>query len=292
MKALILLVSLGLGIAPAQTAPAPQAAASFPNLPEETVIATFPDGGTLTMGEFKRIYAAMPPNLQQMAMQSREEFLNEYSMLRDLTKIADEKKLDQQSPFKEALAFSRLMTMGQAAMVDANRSVNIENSDLDKRYAANREKYKQVRIKAIRVSFEPTEEKAKAKAERLTVQARRGADFVRLVRENSADADSRAKDGDFGVIRLNDSNDAVRLAVFALKQGEVSDPVRQQNGFYIFRAEEITYRPLSEVRNDVFGELQAEQYRVWADRISADSRVKNVNPAFLGHPQNPPKSQP
>jgi peptidyl-prolyl cis-trans isomerase C len=293
MKALFLFGCLGLGMAFAQTppAPAPQPAASMPDLPEDTVIATFPDGGTLTMRDFKLLYAALPPNLQQMALRNRQEFLNEYSMLRDLTRLAEQKKLDLESPQKEALAFSRLMVLGQAAMVDANRSVEVANGATEKRYETNREKYKQVRVKVIRVAFLPDEEQAKAKAERLAAEARRGADFVKLVRENSADEETRKKDGDFGVVRLSDGNDAVRLAVFSLKKGEISDPVRQQNGFYIFRAEEISYRPFSEVRGEIFGELQAEQYKSWLDGVNSRSQVKKVNPAFLGDAPKPPKSQ-
>jgi len=273
-------------------APAPQPAVAMPNLPEETIIATFPDGTTLTMGEFKLLYAALPPNLQQMALRNRQEFLNEYSMLRDLTRIADRKKLDLDSPQKEALAFGRLTVMAQAAMADANRTVEIEDSAVEKRYAANRDKYKQVKVKVIHVAFLPSEEQAKAKAERLSAEGRRGADFVKLVRENSADETTRAKDGDYGVVGLSDGNDAVRMAVFSLKKGEISDPVRQPTGFFIFRAEEISYRPLSEVRGEIFGELQTEQYRSWLDGVSRDSQVKSVNPAFLGDAPKPPKSQP
>src|SRR5262249_405012 len=64
MKALFLLGCLGLGILKAQTSPAPQPPAVMPNLPDETVLATFPDGTTLTMAQFKALFAALPPNLQ------------------------------------------------------------------------------------------------------------------------------------------------------------------------------------------------------------------------------------
>jgi peptidyl-prolyl cis-trans isomerase C len=292
MRVFLLFGCLGLAILQAQTPAAPQPAASLPNLPDETVIATFPDGTGFTMGQFRALYTALPPNLQQMAIENRKEFLNEYSMMRELTRIAEEKKLDRDGPYKEALAFSRMMVLMQAALLDSNRSVAVDDRAIEKRYTANREKYRQVRIKAIRIAFVPDEAKAKAKAEQLVAEARRGADFVKLVRDNSADDASRAKDGDFGVVRLSDSNDAVRLAVFALKQGEVSDPVRQQNGFYIFRAEEIGYRPLSEIRGDIFAELQAEGHKAWLDGINEKSKVRSVNPAFLSDPQKPPKSQP
>jgi peptidyl-prolyl cis-trans isomerase C len=291
MKALFLLGCLGLGVLQAQKTPPPQPPAVMPKLPDETLIATFPDGTTLNMAQFKTLFAALPPNLQQMALQNRQEFLDEYSLMRDLTKIADQKKLDQESPYKEMLAFARVMVLMQAAMADANRSVSVEDSAVEKRYTANREKFKQVRVRAIRIALLPTEAEAKAKAERIAAEARRGADFGKLVRENSADEASRSKGGDYGVIRLSDGNDAVRLAVFSLKHGEISDPVRQQGGFYIFRAEEVSYQPLSEVRGQIYAELQTEQYRTWLDGISGKSKVQSVNPAFLAEPPKDPKSQ-
>ena len=45
--------------------------------------------------------------------------------------------------------------------------------------------------------------------------------------------------------------DAIRTAIFALKAGEVSAPVKQPNGFYLFRAEEVSAQPLAEVQEEV-----------------------------------------
>ena len=73
---------------------------------------------------------------------------------------------------------------------------------------------------------------------------------MKLVKENSDDETSRAKDGDFATLRSSDNiPDAFRATVFALKKGEVSEPLKQPNGFYLLRAEEVTVRPLSEVRD-------------------------------------------
>jgi len=38
----------------------------MPDLPDDTVVAIFGDGTKFTMGEFRSIYAAMPPANQQM----------------------------------------------------------------------------------------------------------------------------------------------------------------------------------------------------------------------------------
>ena len=112
---------------------------------------------------------------------------------------------------------------------------------------------------------------------------RAGADFVKLVKDNSEDATSKAKDGDFATLRPSDNiPDAFRASVFALKQGEVSEPLRQANGYYLLRAEEVTYRPLSQVREEIFDQLKHAQYNQWFEKVNRETKVEITNPAFLG----------
>jgi len=106
---------------------------------------------------------------------------------------------------------------------------------------------------------------------------------VKLVRENSDDETSKAKDGDFATLRQNDNiPDAIRAAVFSLKQGEVTEPVRQPNGFYLLRADEVHYRPLSQVRDEIFTQLKQQHYREWLEQTNKATKVEITNPAFLG----------
>ncbi len=290
MKGLSLFLFTSLLAVRAQTPAAPPAA--LPDLPDETLVCTFDDGVKLTMGDFKRVYGALPAQLQKMALTNRQEFLHEYSLMRILSKMAEEKKLDRESPYKEALDFSRLMVLSQAQMMEVNSAQTVAPAEIVKDYDINKENYKQARVKAIYVRFGSseakgkkalTEEDAKAKAAKLAAAARAGGDFIKLVKDNSEDETSRAKDGDFGAFRVSDNiPDAIRAAVFALKQGELSDPVRQPNGFYVFRAEEVTYRPLSQVRDEIFTALKTRHYQQVMDKLNEDAKVKNINPAFLG----------
>ena len=132
-----------------------------------------------------------------------------------------------------------------------------------------------------------TEEQAKAKAEKLVTEIKRGADFVKLVKENSEDADSKARDGDFGTFLTTDPlPDPIRKAVFALEMGEITDPVRQPHGFYIFKADIVTIRSLSQVRDQIFELLKAQHAKEWMDRINSEVKVEFPNPEFQ------PKSAP
>ncbi len=305
-----LLLFVCLAAAWAQTPPAQPSAPppAVPDLPDSTVIAVFEDGSQFTMGDFKKIYAVLPPQNQQLALRDRKTFLQQWAFMRKLSLMAEKLKLDEQSPTREQLNYYRMMIMSQAKLNEALDAISVDPAEIVKYYDVNKEKYKQVKVKAIYISFasDPaaaakggkkplSEEQAKAKATKLLSEIRAGADFVKLVKENSDDETSRAKDGDFATLRPSDNvPDAVRNAVFALKQGEVSEPVRQPNGFYLLRAEEVTYRPLSQVRDEIFSQLKQQQYSKWLEETNRDTKVEYTSPAFLGvtplAPANPKPS--
>lgn len=294
MKSLSVFLFVCFSAAWAQTAPAPAAAPQMPNLPDQTVIAVFDDGAQLTMGDFKKIFAILPPDNQPLVLRDRKNFLQQWAFMRKLAQLAEKQKLDRESPSKEQLEYSRMMILSQAKLAEAMNSTTVEPAEIVKFYDTEKERFKEVRVKAIYVSFGtggkgPTEDEAKAKATRLLADIRAGADFVKLVRENSDDETSKAKDGDFATLRQNDNiPDAIRTAVFALKQGEVTEPVRQPNGFYLLRADEVRYRPLSQVRDEIFTQLKQQHYGQWLDQTNKDTKVETA-PAFLADAPPPAK---
>jgi peptidyl-prolyl cis-trans isomerase C len=260
----------------------------MPDIPDQTVIAVFDDGVKLTMADFKKIFAALPPDNQPLVLRDRKNFLQQWAFMRKLAQMAETQKLDQETPAREQLEYSRLMILSQAKLSEAMNSMTVEPAEIVKFYDSDKERFKEVRVKAIYVSFgksgkATTEDEAKAKATKLLADIRGGADFVKLVKENSDDETSKAKDGDFATLRRNDNiPDAIRAAVFSLKQGEVTEPVRQPNGFYLLRAEEVSYRPLSQVRDEIFTELKQRRYSQWLDQTNKDTKVEVTSPAFLG----------
>ncbi|HEY1493077.1 MAG TPA: peptidylprolyl isomerase [Candidatus Solibacter sp.] len=302
------LVFLCLGAAWAQPAAGPVAppAATFPDVPDDTVVAVFGDGTKFTMLDFKRIYNALPPANQQMALRDRAQWLHQWEMMRKLTKMAEAAKLDQESPYKEAIDYGRMNVLATAQITAAVNGMTVEPEEIVKAYDSNKKKYTQVKVKAIYVAFSDdaaasttkgkkplTEAEAKAKVEKLKASLKTGADFVKLAKENSDDETSREKDGDFATLRYTDNiPDAFRAAVFALKKGEVSDPLKQPNGFYLLRAEEVKVSPLSEVRDDIYNSLKNDRATQWLDQVNRDSKVQIMSPEFVGRPAATPPTPP
>lgn len=291
MKTLSILVFTSLGALWAQTAPPVPV---FPDIPGDKVIAHFEDGVDFTMTDLKELYPVLPPALQNAVMKDPAEFFHEYALMRKYMQTAEKDKLDQQTPYKQALAFNRVFILYQAILDRAFRDATVEPAEVVNYYDRHKENYKQVRVKAIYIPFSDApsitdlnEEQAKTKATKLVGDIRGGADFVKLVKENSQDETSRAKDGDFATLHVGDNiPDAIKAAIFALKQGETSDPVRQARGFYIFRADEVSYRPLSQVRDQIFTTLKTQRAQQWVSQTDKEVKVEFPNPAF------PPKQQP
>ena len=186
----------------------------------------------------------------------------------------------------------RILT--DAEMLDVSHHITVPRAEAQQYYDAHREKYKEVRLKAIYLAFSQqpasassaasrTEDQAKALAAKLVASLRTGADFVKMVAQYSDDAASKAKDGDFATVHGSDNiPEEVRSVVMALKPGEVSEPLRQPNAVYIFRAESVAYKPFEEVSNEIFEQLRSDHYRQWMDQLNRDIKVEFKNSALFG----------
>jgi parvulin-like peptidyl-prolyl isomerase len=281
--------------APQLAAPQASAPSAAPALAADTVVATFETGRKITAGELTSFLAAMPPNMAQAAQRDRRAFVQQFALMHLLSEMAEKAKLDEQSPTREALAFNRMYLLMNAQLHEVLTSLKVPPEELDRFYSENKERFKQVKVKAIYIPFaagpstdaasEPkklTESEAHAKIANLRAQIVAGANFVKLVKENSGDPTSAAKDGDFGTMRSTDNlPDAIRTAVFALKAGEVSEPVKQPNGFYLFRAEEVTPLPLADVHDEVLNDLKQAHFKQWMDEAGRDLNLKIENEAFF-----------
>ncbi|HUP04464.1 MAG TPA: peptidylprolyl isomerase [Bryobacteraceae bacterium] len=265
-------------------APAAKALADVP----DSAAVFICDGVPVTMGEFKGI-VGMDSTIKQMAATNPAGTAKWWCGMRSLARIAVQQKLDQASPTREQLETLRVFALGQAEMNMNLNTMQVTQEQIQSYYDAHKQDYEQVRVKAIYIAFgegaggkqSRSEAQAKAEADRLRAELRTGADFVKLVKQYSDDVTSRDKDGDFATFnRKQNVPDAIAKAVFALKQGEVSDPVRQPGGYYLLRAEEVTYAPLSELQTEITLAVRSDNNNKWLQEITNASKIEYPNPAL------------
>jgi len=264
------------------------------DLPPEAVVASV-DGNKITMGDLQAVLRSLPQQAQQQALQDPRKFVEQYAMLRRLCELAEKDKLDQRTPYKEALVYGRMQVLYQAEINERYKVISVTPEEQQKFYEANKDRYTQANVKVIYIPFSATpppsdpkakkvlnEAEAKAKVEGLLKQIRAGADFVKLVKEHSEDPTSAAKDGDFGTIRKSDRiPDSIKSVIFALKPGEVSAPVRQPNGFYLFRVEQLTEEPYDKVKDSIFTDLKNQRLMEWMNALQKGINIKVENETFF-----------
>jgi peptidyl-prolyl cis-trans isomerase C len=262
----------------------------------ETVVAHIGDK-PVTAAQLRAIMQTNPPEAQKGLLKDGKTFLDYVAFTQKLAAIAEKEHLDQRSPIKETLEAQRMQTMAAAEFQAAQDAIIVSGDEQKKFYQANKDRYTQAKIKLLYISFhnnpppqtDPkakkilSEPEAKAKTEKLLAQIRNGADFVKLLKENSEDP-SKAKDGDFGTpIRRSEKvlPDEVITAIFAMKPGQVSEPVRTPIGYYLFRLEELTTQPYDEVSSEIFMEIRQGRFNEWVNNIRKGVEVKIDKPEFF-----------
>lgn len=103
---------------------------------------------------------------------------------------------------------------------------------------------------------------ARAEAEKILTELRAGADFAELARKFSQDPGSAAEGGDLGLFGRGVMDKAFEDAAFALKPGELSEPVRSVFGYHLIRVDEVQggeTKPFAEVREQILQEIRNER---------------------------------
>lgn len=287
--------------APAISSPAGAASTAGPTpqppVSPDTVVAEV-NGKKYTAAELDKLIEMLPSQYQSAA-RAKPQLLSQLLMMMRLADDAQKAGLDQKSPLKQQLEMTRIQVLSNAELSDVNNSMDISADEQEKYYKDHPERFKEVKVRVIYIAFNPTkgsptpgktaanektpltEAEAQAKIEDLAKQIKAGADFGKLARENSDDQ-SAAKDGDFGVIKQDSAYPPpIKDAVFALKQGEVSAPIKQPKGFYLIRAEEIRETPFNDAVGEVAQAVRQAKFQEWMKNLQAQYNVKIENQAYF-----------
>jgi peptidyl-prolyl cis-trans isomerase SurA len=150
------------------------------------------------------------------------------------------------------------------------KSVKVSEADVQSEYdrmtRAEGEDY-EVHVRHILIAVPRTAsnadvEKARSKAAAVAVEARQpDSDFAALAKRRS-EGSSSSDGGDLGFFKRGTMVPEFERVAFALKTGEVSEPVRTQFGWHVLKLEEIRklgVKPLEEARPEIEERLKRAQ---------------------------------
>jgi peptidyl-prolyl cis-trans isomerase D len=172
-----------------------------------------------------------------------------------------------------------------AAAVAAYKAKNADA--IKKYYEENSFVYQQperVRAQQVLLKLTPDaspEQKASAldKARQLRKDIEGGKDFAAVARESSEDPGSKARGGDMGWVERGNLDPALADAVFALKDGELTQPVETKFGIHLVKVLEkkaAQNQKLEDVENDIATLLYKKDRAVETAKAEAQKALTAV----------------
>ena len=215
----------------------------------------------ITLSQFKAELNKLPPNLKQMTADKkiRKEFLEQFTTSRLLFQEGVNQGLTKDPAIKSQIddATRKIVLTTLLQREIESRIKKPTQDEVNQYYLTHAEEFrqeKQVRARHILL-------KDKDEADKVAAELKKGADFAALAKEKST-CPSAAKGGDLGFFTRNRMVKEFADTAFALKQGEISAPVKTKFGYHIIQVEDIkeaSTRPLNEVRTTIENKLSQEK---------------------------------
>ena len=173
--------------------------------------------------------------------------------------------------------------------VDQVRStIVVPQADIEAFYKQNLQQYQtpaQVRASHILLKLEGKDEKqVQALAEEIAKKAKAGADFAALAKQYSEDESNNTTGGDLDYFGRGRMVAEFEQAAFAMKPGEISNPVKTAFGFHIIKVVDSkpdATRPLAEVRAEIEEQLKWQKAQAEAEKIAKSLEGTIKTPADL-----------
>jgi parvulin-like peptidyl-prolyl isomerase len=265
-------------------APDPNTGQSSTDTIDPAAVVAEINGRKITAKELSEALQGMQPSSRVAASQNPQRFLIETETVRLLAEEARKAGLDTKPPASDMIRWANEQVLMQAELDEITKSISSSLEEQQTFFKANADQYRIAKTKLIYVPFSAApppgskvrnEEQSKARADEAAKRAAAGTDFVQLVYEYSEEQASKADAGNFMDIALTDARvpEDVRKALFAVKPGDLAGPVRQPNGFYLFKVIDNGVRPFDEVRNDIYIKLSDEKFKKWFDDYRAKIQV-------------------
>jgi peptidyl-prolyl cis-trans isomerase C len=262
-------------------AAAPGLAEDAPSL--DTVVATV-NGTDITLGNMVLVRKNLPAQLGQLP--DEVLFKGILDQLVNQTLLEQSYKGDAPAEVKFAMENQHRSLMAAQA-VEKLFDKDLTDEAIQKAYEAkyaNAEPTREYHAAHILVE---TEDEAKE----IEKELKDGADFTKLAKEKSTGPTSSAG-GDLGWFSKGSMVPEFEQAAMALKEGEISAPVKTQFGWHVILLKETRLKEapkLDDVRAEIVSELQTDLVQEQIDKLTKAatidrSKEKSFDPSILKDP--------
>ena len=258
------------------------------------------NGQNVTAAQALKMLQAMPANEMQRFQQGGGGLptaLQQLFMMQHLAEIATQQHLDQKDPWKSQLEFYRDNMLAQAYVSQISNAANPSSQEVKSYFDQHPQEFQDAKLSAIIINFIPagaapapgatnakTETQAKAKADAAVKKIRGGANFTDVVKTDSDHKPSADKGGELGTFSPDKLPKEISDPVFKLKPGEITDPIREANGFYILKLDSLSKKTFEQAQADIVNTLKQDQVRKMLDQTNQQYQVQVRDAAFFNLP--------
>jgi peptidyl-prolyl cis-trans isomerase C len=279
-------------------APIPEATATVslgPAVSPDKVVITVGDA-TLTAGQFEQLVEMLPEQNRSAARgPGKKQFAEQIVRVLALAQEGKRRKLDETRAYQTQSHFQAENLLAGKAVADLAK---VDDAELRKYYDAHKADFEQVRARHILIRAkgspvpaeagkkELTDEEALAKAQELRKKIMGGADFAKVASEESDD-NSKTSGGDLNFFKRGQLVPPFEQAAFALKIGDVSEPVKTPFGYHLIKVEDKREEPFEDAKAEIERRLGSDRSKTVVEDLVKKAAV-TLDPEFFGPPAGAP----
>ena len=265
----------------------------MPVVPPDRVVITVGDT-TLTAGQLDQIIESLPEQYRASARGAgRRQFADNVVRILVLTQEGKRRKISETPSYQTQSAFQNANLLAGLTYAQITKDVPLDEAAVRKYYEDHKTEFEQMRARHILVRMqgsslpvkpgqkELTEAEALAKATELRKKIEGGADFVALATAESDDTNSAVKGGDLGSFKRGQMVPSFDQAAFAMKPGELSEPVKSQFGYHVIKVESHDIKSFEEVRPDLERRMRPDMAQKALEDLQKKTNVV-LDPEFFG----------
>ena len=255
------------------------------------------NGEPVTEAEFAAAFSQIPQEMQQQysSEQGKQAFAEQMVRLKILEQEGRKLGVEKDPKVAGQLAADHTNIIAAAA---AQKLMPVPNeAAVQKFYNENKKHFEATELSHILIAYQGgavpprngkplSQGEALKKAQSIAQQAKGGADFAKLARENSDDAASAEHGGSLGPFSPGMLPPEIESHITQLGPGQVSDPVPSRYGVHVFKVGAHTSQPLDQVRASISRRVQQQSTLDKVEQMRKAAKVE-FDPKFFPEAPKP-----
>lgn len=237
------------------------------------------NGAPLTKMHYEQLLQQYRPEARSAAEQNKGRFMRELVLQEILAQEGERLKIEDDPQLQARL---RIQKNGAIARAVVQKYIAEKSDVTDERLREHYEKNKAAFTSEEQIAASHILLKTEAEAQAALKEIKQGKDFAEVAKAKST-GPSAPQGGALGTFGRGRMVPEFEKAAFALKKGDVSEPVKTQFGYHIIKVTDRTEsapQSFDEVREDIRRTLISEYVESLLDDLQNKAKVEIKNPEY------------